>query len=290
MTTVVNDSRGVGPEGTAVRVALWRAMHVQVDAAPHVLRDEIGIRLAAQPDERFSLPDMDPEFTKPFRASIVGRARFIEDMVTDQATHGVSQYVILGAGLDTFAQRKPESVSALQIFEVDQSGAQTWKRQRLAALGYAIPDTLHLVPVNFETGDAWWEKIADAGFDAKKPAIVASAGVSMYLTKDATAATLRQVAALAPGSTLIMTFLMPLNLADPEVKSGVEQATKGARNSGTPFISFYTPEEMLALARECGFKEAVHVSTAVLAERYFSGRTDGLRPPNNAEEILVAMT
>jgi methyltransferase (TIGR00027 family) len=288
--TVANDTRGVGPEGTAVRVALWRAMHVQVDAAPHVLRDEIGIRLAAQPDERFSLPDMDPEFTKPFRASIVGRARFIEDMVTEQATQGVGQYVMLGAGLDTYAQRKPESVSALHIFEVDQSGPQTWKRQRLTALGYAIPDTLHLVPVNFETGDAWWEKVAEAGFDAKKPAIVASAGVSMYLTKEATAATMRQVAALAPGSTFIMTFLVPLNLADPEVKSGVEKAAQGARASGTPFISFYTPEEMLALARECCFKEAVHVSTAVLAQRYFADRTDGLRPPSNAEEILVAMT
>jgi O-methyltransferase involved in polyketide biosynthesis len=112
----------------------------------------------------------------------------------------------------------------------------------------------------------------------------------MYLSKEATAATLRQVAALAPGSTLVMTFLMPLELADTEVRPGLEMAAKGARASGTPFISFFTPEEMLAMARDAGFKEAQHVSTAMLAQRYFADRPDGLRPPNNAEELLVATT
>jgi O-methyltransferase involved in polyketide biosynthesis len=117
---------------------------------------------------------------------------------------------------------------------------------------------------------------------------VASTGVSMYLTKEAIAATLRQVAALAPGSTFAMTFLLPLELADPEARPGLQLAEKGARASGTPFISFFTPEEMLALAREAGFKEAQHVSAATLAQRYFAGRADGLRPPNNSEELLVA--
>ena len=83
---------------------------------------------------------------------------------------------------------------------------------------------------------------------------------------------------------------MPLELADPEVRPGLELAAKGARASGTPFISFFTPSELLTLAREAGFKEARHVSTATLAERYFAGRSDGLRPPNNAEELLVATT
>src|SRR5437868_8910933 len=93
------------PENTAVRVALWRAMHVQVDPPPHVIEDEVGLQLVA-PDENWrQRPDMDPKFTSSFRASIVGRARFIEDLVTAQASRGVRQYVILGAGLDTFAQR-----------------------------------------------------------------------------------------------------------------------------------------------------------------------------------------
>ena len=101
---------------------------------------------------------------------------------------------------------------------------------------------------------------------------------------------LRQVATLASGSTLAMTFLLPLELADPEVRPGLEMAAKGARASGTPFLSFFTPPEMLALAHEAGFREARHVSAADLTQRYFAGRTDGLRPPNNAEELLVAST
>ena len=146
------------------------------------------------------------------------------------------------------------------------------------------------MPVDFEAGECWWERLVAAGFDAGRPAVVASTGVSMYLTRDAIAATLRQVAALAPGSTLAMSFLLPIELADPEVRPGLEAAARGARASGTPFISFFTPTEMLALAREAGFRDARHVSAAALAERYFAGRTDGLRPPNNAEELLVATT
>ena len=112
----------------------------------------------------------------------------------------------------------------------------------------------------------------------------------MYLTKDAIEATLRHVAALAPGSTLTMSFVLPTELADPEVRPGIERAVAGARANGTPFISFFTPSEMLTLARDAGFKQVQHVSAATLAQRYFSGRTDGLRPPNNSEELLVAST
>jgi O-methyltransferase involved in polyketide biosynthesis len=110
----------------------------------------------------------------------------------------------------------------------------------------------------------------------------------MYLTKDAIAATLRQVAALPSGSTFAMTFLLPLELAEAEVRPGLQQAEKGARASGTPFISFFTPTEMLTLARDAGFREVQHVSATSLAQRYFAGRTDSLRPPNNSEELLVA--
>jgi methyltransferase (TIGR00027 family) len=285
---VIHDKQIAAADSTAVRVALWRAMHVQVDPPPHVLEDEIGLQLAS-PDEGWRRrPDMDPHATSLFRASIVARARFIEDLVVEQAGRGVSQYVILGAGLDTFAQRRPEIVSSLKVFEVDQPGPQVWKRQRLIELGFGIPEWLRLVPVDFEAGGSWWERLVAAGFDAGQPAVVASTGVSMYLTKEAVAATLRQVAALAPGSTLAMTFLLPLELMAPEVRPGFQMAEKGARASGTPFISFFTPTEMLTLAREAGFKEVQHVSAAILTERYFAGRTDGLRPPNNSEELLVA--
>jgi len=278
------------PDSSAVRVALWRAMHVQVDAPPHVLEDEIGLRLAA-PDEGWRRrPDMDPVGTRPFRASIVARARFLEDLVVEQCGHGVSQYVILGAGLDTFAQRHPELAPRLRIFEVDRPAPQAWKRQRLVELGFGVPESLKLVPVDFEAGDSWWQRVAAEGFDGGRPAVISSTGVSMYLTKDATMATLRQVAALGAGSTLVMSFLLPLELADPEVRPGLQMAERGARASGTPFISFFMPDELLTMARDAGFKSAQHVSAAMLSERYFAGRADGLRPPNNAEELLVAHT
>jgi methyltransferase (TIGR00027 family) len=283
------DMQMVVPDNTAVRTALWRALHVEVDSPPHVFEDEVGLKLAAPDDGWRNRPDMSP-FTRPFRASIVARARFVEDLVVEQAACGVGQYIIFGAGLDTFAQRRPELASRLRVFEIDQPGPQEWKRQRLADLGLGIPPFLRLVPVDFEAGDTWWERLAASGFDSGRPAVVASTGVSMYLTKDAIAATMRRVAALAPGSTLAMSFMLPIELVDPEVRFGVERAAEGARASGTPFISFFTPTEMLALARDAGFKEVRHVSAAMLAQRYFSGRADGLRPPNNSEEILVATT
>jgi methyltransferase (TIGR00027 family) len=278
-----------GADNTAVRVALWRALHVEADAPPHVLEDVVGLALVAPEDGWQKRPDMSP-FTRPFRASIVARARFIEDLVTEEAARGVGQYVILGAGLDTFAQRRPEVASRLTVFEVDQPLTQAWKRQRLVDLGYGVPPFLRLVPVDFEAGDVWWNKIAESGFDPSRPAVVVSTGVSMYLTRDAISATLRQVAELAPGSTFAMSFMLPIELADPDVRPGIEAAARGARANGTPFISFFTPVEMLALARECGFQDVAHVSAASLAERYFSNRTDGLRPPNNSEELLVAKT
>jgi methyltransferase (TIGR00027 family) len=266
---------------------LWRALHVQLDPPPHVFEDVVGLELVAPNDGWQQRPDMSP-FTRPFRASIVARARFIEDLVAEQAVRGVGQYVILGAGLDTFAQRRPDLAAQLLVFEVDQPGPQAWKRQRLVDLGYGVPPFLRLVPVDFEGGDAWWERLAASGFDPKKPAVVASTGVSMYLTKEAITATLQQVAAFAPGSTLAMSFMLPIEMADPEVRPGIEQAAKGARANGTPFVSFFTPTEMLALGREAGFRQVEHVSAMTLAQRYFAERSDGLRPPNNSEELLIA--
>jgi methyltransferase (TIGR00027 family) len=286
----MRNEQTAAPDSTAVRVALWRAMHVQIDSPPHVFEDEIGLKLAA-PDEGWQRrPDMDPDATRYFRASIIARARFIEDIVIDQAERGAAQYVILGAGLDTFAQRRPEVASRFRVFEVERAGPQTWKRQRLVELGFGVPEWLRFVSVDFEAGDSWWQGLASAGFDAGRPAIVASAGVSLYLTRSAITANLQQIAMFAPGSTLAMTFMMPLEFAEPELRPALEFAVKGARASGTPFISFFLPEEMISLARNAGFKDVRHASATTLAERYFSGRTDGLRPPKNAEELLVAAT
>ncbi|MCU1685846.1 MAG: O-Methyltransferase involved in polyketide biosynthesis [Amycolatopsis sp.] len=283
----MDENGAAEPDSTAVRTALWRAMHVQVDPPPHVLDDEIGLRLVAPDDGWRSRPDMDQQGTRLFRASMVARARVIEDLVVEEASGGVGQYVILGAGLDTFAQRRPEIAAGLRVFEVDQPGPQAWKRERLIELGLGIPEWLRLVPVDFETDGSWWKRLVSAGFDAGRPAVVASAGVSMYLTRDAIMETLRQIMALAPGSTLAMTFILPPELVDPELRPAMEGAARGAQASGTPFLSYFTPDQMVDLARETGFRDIRHVSAADLAERYFADRTDGLRPASG-EELLVA--
>jgi methyltransferase (TIGR00027 family) len=264
-------------------------MHVEVDPPPHVLEDEVGLQLAAPPDGWRRRGDMDQDGTRRYRASIVVRARFVEDLVADRASRGVGQYVILGSGLDTFVQRRPELADRLRVFEVDQPGPQSWKRQRLISLGYGIPEWLRLVPVDFEAGGSWWEGLSGEGFDTNAAAVVASTGVSMYLTKDANFATLRQLASLARGSTLVMTFQPPLELLEEEDRQGRLAVEKGARAAGTPFLSFFAPEEILGMAREAGFSEVGHVSATMLNERYFAGRSDGLRT-SNGEELLVATT
>jgi O-methyltransferase involved in polyketide biosynthesis len=133
----------------------------------------------------------------------------------------------------------------------------------------------------------WWDQLVGSGFDATQPAVVVSTGVSLYLTRDANLATLRQIAALASGSTLMLSFNLPLDLLPAEERPGVEAAINGACASGTPFVSFFSPEQMVALAREAGFPTARHVSTAELTERYFARRADGLRP-SSGEQILLA--
>ncbi len=275
------------PDHTAVRVALWRAMHVQVDSPPHVLVDEIGLKLV-EPDANWrARPDMHPEGTRGYRASIVGRARLIEDLVEEECGKGVDQYVILGAGLDTFAQRRPDLASRLTVFEIDQPETQAWKRDRLEAIGLGVPKNLRLVPVDFESGESWREILSRKGFDAKRPAVVASTGVTMYLTREANLATLREVAKLAPGSTFATTFMLPTDLVRAEERATYTMVQDRARGAGTPFVSLFRPDEFLALAREAGFREIEHLSGAEIARRYFANRHDGLIPATGEEFLIV---
>jgi methyltransferase (TIGR00027 family) len=277
-----------GPDNTAVRTALWRALHVQIDPQPHIIEDEIGLKLMVTDDEWRQRPDMHPEFTKRLRASILARARFIEDLIIEQSKQGISQYVILGAGLDTFAQRRPDIVSNLQIFEIDQPDTLAWKRQRLIEVGFGVPNYLHFVPVNFETS-SWWEHLLKERFDLNKSSLVTCTGVSLYLTKETITSTLKQIATLAPGSKLAMTFYLPIELLDEEDKPMQEIAEKGARSAGTPFISFFTPNEILSMAYNAGFKNAKTVSTKDMEQLYFTGRTDKLVPASG-EVFLLATT
>ena len=282
------DKKIIEPDNTAVRTALWRALHVQVDAKPYIIEDEVGLKLIAPKEDWRQRPDMHPEFTKRIRASIVARARFIEDLIIEQSRKGITQYVILGAGLDSFAQRRPEIASQLQIFEIDQPDTQAWKQQRLIELGFGIPEWLCFVPVNFET-TSWWEQLLKAGFDKSKPAVIVCTGVTIYLTKEAIVATLKPITTLAPGSTLAMTFYLPIELLDEEDKFLQNLGEKGARAAGTPFISFFTQDQILALANEAGFKNAKTISTKDMEQVYFANRTDGFLPASG-EVFLIART
>lgn len=285
----MTEASKTGPDNTAARTALWRALHLLADAPPHVFEDAVGLALVAPVDDWRSRRDMSP-FTRPFRASIVARARFVEDLVEAETARSVSQYLILGAGLDSFLQRRPEFAARLRVFEVDQPQTQAWKQQRLVELGLEPPSSLRFVPVDFERGEDWLSRLAAAGFDATQAAVVACTGVSMYLTREAIASTLRAVASFAAGSTLVMSFMLPIELAEAEVRPGIEAAQRGARAAGTPWLSFFEPAEMLALAREAGFRDVKHVSADALTARYFAGRSDGLRLPSNSEELLIATT
>jgi methyltransferase (TIGR00027 family) len=285
----MTDEQVAAPDTTAVRTALWRALHVEIDAPPHVLEDTLGLRLVEPDDAWRDRPDMHPLATLAFRATMVARARYVEDLVAERAAVGVTQYVILGAGLDTFAERRPDLAARLRIFEVDQEGTQAWKRRRLAELGVGVPDSLRLVPIDFESGDSWWDGLVSAGFETGEPAVVASTGVTMYLAKDTTAATLRQLATLASGSTVAMSFLLPAELVDEGDRPGLEASASGAHASGTPFVSYFAPEEFLTMTRTAGFVDARHVAAQELAERYFAGRADGLRP-SSGEHFVVATT
>lgn len=276
------------PDNTAVRTALWRALHREADAKPLVFEDEIGLKLIAPGKGWQQRRDMDPGFTKRLRASIVARARFLEDLIIEETKKGLSQYVILGAGLDTFAQRRPDIASRLQVYEIDEPSTQQWKKQRLTELRLPIPEWLHFVAVDFETS-SWWQQLLNAGFDVDKPTVVGCTGVSLYLTKEAIMSTLRHAASLAHGSKLAMTFYLPLELMDEEDKPLQQIAIKGAREAGTPMNSFFAPEEILALADNTGFKKAEIFSTKDMQQLYFAGRKDDFLPASG-EVFLLAST
>ncbi|MCT3763370.1 class I SAM-dependent methyltransferase [Elizabethkingia anophelis] len=272
------------PDNTAIRTALWRAFHTQADAEPHILEDTVGLQLIAPEEGWQERPDI--KYTQRLRASVVARSRYIEDIITTEIPKGTDQYVILGSGLDTFAQRNPDITSKIQIFEIDQPDTLAWKQKRLSETRFHIPENLHFVPVNFEKL-SWWEQLLKAGFNIHKPAVIACTGVTLYLTRSAIKETLQHMVSLAAGSVVAISFYLPVELLKKEDQPMQEMANKGAQQAGTPFISFFSPEEVIAIAKESGLKNTDLVSTEDIKDLYFKNRTDGLSPASG-EVFLLA--
>jgi methyltransferase (TIGR00027 family) len=272
------------PDNTALRAALWRALHVMIDDKPHVIEDKIGYELIKPEKDWQERPDM--KYTKRLRASIVARARFIDDVAKEEIEKGVKQYVLLGAGLDTFVQRNTAISLQVDIYEIDQPEMLAWKEEKLIENGYKIHDNLHFDPVDFENS-SWWDELLEKGFDANLPTFLSCTGVTLYLTKDAINDTLKKIASLASGSTIAIAFYLPLEQLDEKDKPLLEMAIKGAAASGTPFVSFFSVEEIVKLADEIGLKDIQTVSTKDMTERYFKNRADDLVPASG-EFFLVA--
>ncbi|WGL60688.1 class I SAM-dependent methyltransferase [Pigmentibacter sp. JX0631] len=277
------------PDPTAVRVALWRALHVLKDLPPYIFKDKIALKLINPEINWQSRPDMHLENTKGFRASIVARSRFIEDIVIQKIKFGMKQYLIFGAGLDTFVQRHPELENKVAIFEIDIKETQEWKISRLKALKYTKPKNLNYISVDLSGKISWYEKLIKSKFDFKSPSITAIAGVSLYLSKEENLQLLVQFAKFPQGSIVIISFILPIELLEEKDKNNFKQVILRAKQAGTPFLSFFSPQELLTYAKNAGFKKVTHVGKKDIINLYFKNRKDDFLP-SSGEEYIIACT
>jgi methyltransferase (TIGR00027 family) len=232
---------------TAERAALMRAVHHRRDR-PRVLDDSIAIRLLdaatgatveAEPERYETVP------LRRLRATVALRGRYAEDRLRDAMEHGIRQYVILGAGLDTFAYRSPLARSSLRVFEVDHPGTQVWKRERLREAGIQPPDSVTFVSVDFER-EPLVEALAGGGLDPNVPTFVSWLGVSVYLTSQAIRQTLAALASLGAGSVVVFDYVVPpSSLAEPARPARVRMAARAA-TAGEPWVTFFEPPMIAA--------------------------------------------
>jgi len=276
------------PSQTALLTAAARALHRQ-EPPPWILDDTLALGLAG-PDG-MALADrvraqLSPEEMSAFCRWVCVRARVAEDEVERAVGSGVRQYVVLGAGLDSFAYRRIDLMDRLRVFEVDHPASQAWKRRRLQELGIAQPDSLVFAPVDFER-QTLDDGLNAAGFQLAEPAVVSWMGVTMYLTHEAISATLDSVARFAGGSRLVMTYNRPpasMTAFDRRVSTSVQHAV--AIPAGEPFISLFTPEEIERLVAQSGFVRVEHFGPDEARRTYLEGRGDV--PIAGVQRVLVA--
>jgi methyltransferase (TIGR00027 family) len=272
------------PSQTALTAAAARAAHLIVDGAPVIFADGLAAALLGERAEEF-ISYHRAHGTHPVlscaRAQVLCRSRSAEDQLATCVRHGVTQYVILGAGLDSFAYRTgpagPDVPGRVRVFEVDHPGTQQWKRERLAAAAIAEPDHVRFVAMDFE-GDSLTGRLRQAGFDPARPALVSWLGVTMYLTQAAISRTLAEIGGFAPGTQLITDYMLPAVLRDETGNTYVELVAPAAAERGEPWLSFFAPGDMSALLERHGFGLIEHVQQRDSIPAVLWDRTDSLRP------------
>ena len=272
-------------------VAIRRASHQLYDAEPRVLDDPIVVPLlrktyGAALDE--AAGRINEKFSLGMRAFLVARSRYAEDKLAEAVGRGVQQYVLLGAGLDTFAHRNPHA--GLRVFEVDHPATQAWKRwlireSGLAESGLPEVDDVQYVPVDFERQSLAAELEA-GGLDITKPTMFAWLGVVLYLTHPAFRTTLDWIGGFPEGSGVVMDYALPRYALPEDELESRDQLAARVQSVGEPFQLFFTPEEM---AKElAAFREIETVDAKEISARYLTGREDRLSLAGRGGRLVCA--
>jgi methyltransferase (TIGR00027 family) len=257
---------------TALRVAIRRAAH-QIADRPRVLEDPIAVGLLGRGFARDMERAMHP-VARDFRLFMAARSRYAEDRLAAAAAEGVTQYVVLGAGLDTFAYRNP--FPGLRVFEVDFPATQQWKREMLAEAGMGLPEGLTFVPLDFEH-KTLAEGLGEAGFDAGSAAFFGWLGVVPYLTLDAFRATLASIGRLPAGTAVSFDYAFSPETLSPKRRLVFNALSARVAAAGEPFRLFFAPEELEQELRSAGFNRIEQADSDRLNELYFKDRADGLK-------------
>jgi methyltransferase (TIGR00027 family) len=259
---------------TARRVAIRRAAHQLLDH-PRVLDDPLALRIIGSEAEGAlrSDPKENHAFSRAFRAFMAARSRYAEDELANSVAQGVKQYVVLGAGLDTFAYRNPHP--GLRVFEVDHPATQAWKREQLQAARITIPQSLTFVPIDFEL-QTLADGLEHGGFDTSAAAFFSWLGVTPYLTRDACMITLSFIARMPAGSGVVFDFAVDPALLNAGQKQALDALSKRVARYGEPFQLFFDPVKLQDELKTLGFHRTEFLQGKELNARYFKDRKDGL--------------
>jgi methyltransferase (TIGR00027 family) len=257
-----------GVHGTAFSAAALRACHTLVGAEPKIFRDELALPLTGM--EEAEVVALGQGVPAASASTCVLRSRFTEDHLA-AARDRLNQYVVLGAGLDSYALRMGDRLGSLTVFEVDDPPFQEWKRQRIQELGLTPPRQLRFVPCDFENTSIA-QALATGGFAAEEPCFISWLGVTQYLTGDAVTETLRWAGERPAGSEIVLTYLESKAAQTANMMNRMAQ-------TGIALRSAFTTPEMTAMVEAAGFSRIEHLSPEEADERYFQGRTDGLKAP-----------